>query len=384
MSPEKNDPPLDPSEVTPTPPAPVTEEKPPAPTVVDDAGTRALAEALSSSFRILKFLMVALVLLFFASGIFTVAPNEVVVKLRFGKPVGIGQERLLQPGLHWKLPYPVDEIVRIAVVESRTISSSTGWYYVTPEQDAAGIKPMALPYLRPGVDGYTLTRDGNIVHVKASLSYQVIDPIRFTFDFDNATNLLQNILDNALVYSSTRFTAGEAIYAKKLQFQEMVMERVRAGIEEIDLGASVEPRDVNAAPPLFVEAAFAQVLNSQQQRDIQIQNAYSYARTATNQALGEASVVVQNGITSSNSLVVNISAEADRFRGLRAGYDRNPELLRKRLLSETMERVMTNADFKTFLPSRADGRSRELRLLLNKQIEIPKTKARSSTDAASN
>ena len=53
-----------------------------------DAGSQALAEALHSSFVIVKVLMVLLVLLFLASGFFTVGPQERAIILRFGKAQG--------------------------------------------------------------------------------------------------------------------------------------------------------------------------------------------------------------------------------------------------------------------------------------------------------
>ena len=80
----------------------------------------ALNEALRSSFHIIRVLMVVLLFIFLFSGIFTVNPNEVAIKLRFGKPVGIGSSQLLRPGLHWAFPYPIDEVVRIPVGQSHT------------------------------------------------------------------------------------------------------------------------------------------------------------------------------------------------------------------------------------------------------------------------
>ena len=52
---------------------------------VEDSTTTALADALASSFKIIQGLMVGLVVIFLGSGFFTVEPNEVAVKLRFGK-----------------------------------------------------------------------------------------------------------------------------------------------------------------------------------------------------------------------------------------------------------------------------------------------------------
>ena len=64
----------------------------------DDAGSQALAEALRSSFAIVKVVMVLMVLAFFGSGFFTVGPQEKAIILRFGKPVGEGQKALLGGG----------------------------------------------------------------------------------------------------------------------------------------------------------------------------------------------------------------------------------------------------------------------------------------------
>ena len=103
----------------------------------DDAGSQALAEALRSSFAIVKFVMVALVIVFLASGIFQVGPQEKAVMLRFGKTVGTGQQALLGPGLHWSFPYPIDEVVKIPYREIQKVDSTVGWFYMSPAQKAA-------------------------------------------------------------------------------------------------------------------------------------------------------------------------------------------------------------------------------------------------------
>src|SRR5947207_8524958 len=197
-------------------PADAAAPKPPGapepPRGVEDAGAQALSEALRSSFDIVKFLMAGLVVAFIFSGVFTVKPNQVAVKLRLGKPVGVGAGQLLKPGLHWKLPYPIDDVVYIPVGESHTVTSTAGWYAQSAEEAATGRKPQPKGMLQAGVDGYTLTGDGNIIHARATMSYRISDPISYSFNFTNATNLLQHILDNALAYASARFNADDALY----------------------------------------------------------------------------------------------------------------------------------------------------------------------------
>ena len=91
--------------------------QPAAPELIEDAGSRALSEALRSSFVIVRVLMAALVVLFLASGFFTVGPHEKKIILRFGKPVGEGENALLGPGFHWAFPAPIDEVVSVPVTQ---------------------------------------------------------------------------------------------------------------------------------------------------------------------------------------------------------------------------------------------------------------------------
>src|SRR5882757_5181502 len=135
-----------------------------APVTTEDAGSQALSAALGSSFAIVKVVMVLMVVAFFASGFFTVGPAEKAMILRFGKPVGEGSKALLASGLHWSLPYPIDEVVRIPITEQQNVSSNNGWYLTTPEAELSGTEMPPGPSLNPAVDGYAITADRNIIH----------------------------------------------------------------------------------------------------------------------------------------------------------------------------------------------------------------------------
>ena len=156
---------------------------------VQDAGSQALAEALRSSFVIVKIAMAALVVIIFAAGFFTVNPGEKAVILRFGKPLGDGPKMLLSAGkLYWSFPYPIDEVVRIPISEIQKVTSSVGWYLTTPEMELAGTEPPAGPSLNPAIDGYVLTADRNIIHTRATVSYHIDDPRTAIFNFAAGTN----------------------------------------------------------------------------------------------------------------------------------------------------------------------------------------------------
>ena len=347
------------------PPAKAPVEPPVAIAPVEDVSTQALSEALQSSFHIVRLLMVILVVLFFGSGMFTVEPNEVAVRLRFGKPMGTGADQLLKPGWHWAFPKPIDEVVKIPVGRSHSVTSTVGWYYNPPDMEAKGIEPQGRGSLMPGVDGYILTGDGNIIHVKATLTYRISDPLSYAFNFMTASNVLQNVLDNAIIYAGSQFTADGAIYKDHSGYQELVMNRVNKEIDRLKLGVTVEPREVLAKAPLDVRPAFDEVLNAQQTARTKVSEAEAYAVGQTNRAAADATVIFNEGLSSSNRLVQTVAAEAQSFSDQLPYYMANPALFRQRLVSETMARIMTNAQDKFFVPQRADARPRELRLLLN-------------------
>src|SRR6185369_16563350 len=78
-----------------------SEPNQPAPPSPVDSGSQALAEALRSSFAIVKLVMIVLLAVFLFSGFFTVGPQEKAIILRLGRPLGEGEKALLGAGPHW-------------------------------------------------------------------------------------------------------------------------------------------------------------------------------------------------------------------------------------------------------------------------------------------
>lgn len=335
----------------------------------EDAGARALSEALDSGFKIVKLIILGLVIAFVYSLTFTVQPDEVAVKLRFGKPVGVGEEQILKPGLHWALPYPIDEIVRISIGQSRTVVSSAGWFPTTAEMEALGQTPDPAGSLRPGIDGYVISSDGNVIHARATLKYRLnpVNALNYEFGFVDPTNLLQNILNNAIFFTATRHTAEDAIYKDQITFNEAVRERVASLIQEYQVGISVESIDVQTRPVLAVQDAYDQVLSAQQEARTEVNKAEAYARTTVNGAQGQALTILADGVTRSNQIVRLMASEAKSFSEQLPYFERNPKLFRERLMAETMQNILTNSDDTFYMSKPTDGTDRELRIQLNRE-----------------
>ena len=343
--------------------------QPPPEAPIEDASTQALSEALKSSFVVVRVVMVGLIALFFASGIFTVGPQEVAIKLLFGAPTGVGEAALLKPGLHWSFPYPINEIVKVPKGQVHTVVSSVGWFPITKEQEIAGQEPPAGPSLNPAVDGYTLTADGNIMHVKATLRYYISDPVRYQFEFTSVSNLVQNALNNALHHASVQFTVDKATRQDIAGFKEKLMNRVQQLALAQGLGIEFDPRgsDVIAIPPRQVKAAFDAVLEAENDKRKTINTAEGEANTTLTKAQAEEDGIRNAGLADKTRIEQSAKADAAYFVARLEEFKRNPQLFRERRLTETMANVLANAQEKYFLVERADGTPRELRILLNRE-----------------
>ena len=338
-----------------------------------DSGSQALAEALRSSFAIVKLVMIVLLAVFLFSGFFTVGPQEKAIILRLGRPVGEGDKALLGAGPHWAWPYPIDEVVKVPITEIQKVASTVGWYATTPQQELAGTEPPAGPSLNPAVDGYALTADGNIVHTRATLSYRIEDPIRYVFDFVTASNAVQDAVNNALLRTAAQFKVDDILTRDVIAFQDAVRKRVIQLVEAQKLGIIVEQCSVQSRAPRQLKQAFDNVITAGQNRDKILSEARSYENQTVSRAGADASASVNIAQSDRTLLVEAVAADAARFKGVLAKYEGNPNLFMQQHLVQTMGRVLTNVSEKVYLPDRADGKSRELRLLLNREPPKPKT-----------
>ena len=358
-----------------TPPPPPAN---PNPAVIEESGSRALADALRSSFVIVKVIMVLLVIVFFGSGVFTVPSQERAIVLRFGRPVGVGEKQLLGPGLHFGFPKPIDEVVRIPIGNLLTISSTAGWYQTTPEAEAAKEEPEPGGTLNPATDGYTISADGNIMHVRMRIQYRIIDPLNYALNFKSASNMVQNALDNALFFASSRFTVTQATREDQQAFKEVVVRRFRDLVEQYKLGIKDENViEFKTIPPRQVKQAFEAVSIAEIDRRKARDDAQAYAGRVLSTAQGEASSIINQGQSDAVVLLQQVAAETRYFTNQLANYEANPEVFKARLHADAMSRVMKQTQGKVFtLPQDKTGEPSELRLLLNR----PPLRPRNATE----
>lgn len=267
-----------------------------------------------------------LVIGWLASGIHIVDEGTRGVVTRFGDFV-----RTDEPGPHWHLPYPIEEVQTVNVSQRRTIT--IGYEAVSPDQ--------TRPVLS---EALMLTEDENIVNVQLAVQYEVGDPAQFLFEFRDPEETLKEVTESALreVVGKRNMdyvlTEGRAEVANRTR--ELVEEVMGAYFAGIDVVAVVI-QDVQ--PPEQVQDAFVDAIQAREDRERLINQAEAYRNEVIPQAQGQAAQVLEQAEAYQAEVVNRAEGDASRFSQLVAEYREAPEVTRDRLYLDTMERVLGNS-----------------------------------------
>ena len=399
-----------------------------------DPGYDYLSGALKVSFAVLKVIMVVLVVLFLFSGVTKVDTGERAIVLWFGKISGVGEARILGPGLKLLWPYPIHEIIRIPVEKKVNLAINSFWYYQKPGEEMGDVTSNTYvpPTLNPVTDGYCLVRgekqaqatavsegsDYNILHCKWVLTYQITDPERFykhcyvrdehlqagqnySDVIEQSINpLLENLFTDAVVATMVNYTIEEAMFEKVASVSERVKERLQDKLNVLEMGikvVSVQTRDITW--PRQVSAAFQASLTATQNKQKVISDAKLAAERTLNetagpvaaellaslrdgsfdrkkqeqlweQAAGRAQETIANARGYRTQVVESARADAEYLQRILPEYRKYPKLVIQRVYQDAIEQVLRDAEEKTVIQPAQHGKNTDVRVLINRDPAI--------------
>lgn len=334
-----------------------------------DPGMQALADALQVSFRALRAAMVVLLVLYLASGVFIVRQDERAMVLVFGRLQGTGAERLKEPGLHWTWPRPIGEVVRVRTEQIQSLETTT-FTVPPPAPGQPATPPGGDTPLRPGTDGYSLTGDANLMHSRWALRYRVTDPEWERFRVADVTAVLHRELDRAIQRVAAEYPIDRALRTDLESFRAAVADRLTQQALRLGFGVQIVAVEIlSVAPPRQVADAFSAVIAAEQERSEKISAARAEAARLLNEAQGQAARLRAEAAAYQRRVVSEVSADADYFLRVHAEYEKNPDVVARTLLQDTLRRGLASVQEKFVLPVGTPGQ--QLRLLLNRAPQSP-------------
>lgn len=329
-----------------------------------DPGREALADALRLSFRMLIIAMLLLSGAYLLSGIFIVQEHQRAYVLLVGRIAGTGADRVKGPGLHWTWPKPFAEIIRVPAERIHNMEIDSLWYAEATGGPRAAQTRASSPALRPGIDGYMLTGDANILHARWAVRYVIRDPELYLFDVADAESLLHRELERAAMITAHQRPVDATLRLDIEGYRASVDERLRERMNRLNIGIALHRLDLlSITPPLQVAAAFDSVIEAEQDRSRAVSAARAYAARARNEAQGERSRIVAVAAAQKQRILSEAAADADFFRAVLEEYRRNPDIIASTLWQNRIRSVLSKVDAQYLVTKREEG-VQELRLMI--------------------
>ena len=206
----------------------------------------------------------------------------------------------LQPGIGFSWPAPIGRVEKVDVGVTREFTIPEG-----------------------SDENLILTGDQNVIDLAYTVRWNINDPQLFLFQLADVEETIKEVAESAVRAVVSRTTLNDAIGAGRSAVEQRVQQTMQEVLNDYRAGVTIRGVAINqSAAPDAVNPAFLEVSAAQQQAQSYVNDARAYAVQITARAQGEAAA----------------------FDKVYAQYRAAPEVTRRRMYYETMERILSRVD----------------------------------------
>ena len=248
----------------------------------------------------------AVLVVILLNNFYTVKEAEQAVVLRLGK-----FSHIEMPGLHWKIP-GIDKVTNVDVKIVQSTQSS----------------------------GSMLTEDENVVNVEMKVQYRISDPKAYLYNMVDPDLSLAQATDSALRYVIGHTKMDDVLTNGREKVRQSTRELLESIISQYDMGITIV--DVNFLParaPEQVKAAFDDAIAAQEDEQRFKREAEAYKNEVVPKAEGQAKRILEEAEGYSRKVVAEAEGNVARFEKILPEYQAAPQITKRRIFLETMEKV---------------------------------------------
>jgi membrane protease subunit HflK len=287
------------------------------------------------------FLVIILILviavIWLATGIYTVGPDEQAAVKTFGKFTRIDEQ-----GFHYHWPAPVGHRDVVAVTTTRRLEIG----FRSGSNGAVAQKVQT--------ESLMITGDENIVDVEAVVQYRIINLRDFLYSVDDPGDPDRNISSGRpdgrtlrdVAESAIRQVIGsrnidDVLTTEREQVATDILLKIREIVSDYDTGLEIQTVLLqNVNPPAEVQDAFEDVVRANEERERTINLAQAYEADQLPRAQGQSAQIQQEAEAFKQGRVAEARGEAEGFLALLEGYNTSPDVTRRRLYLEAIEEIL--------------------------------------------
>jgi membrane protease subunit HflK len=264
---------------------------------------------------------------------FRVNPDEQGIVLRFGK-----FDRWEPAGLHFRWPYPIEEVRLPKVTLQRTIEVGAGRSSTSGQNS-----------------GLMLTGDGSVVDVRFVVFWRISpnkDPVtgdtgveQYLFNIAQPETTVREVAESAMREVVGQSNLQPLLTAGRQKTQEDVQKLMQRTLDYYRAGIKIDQVQLKEVdPPEEVIGAFREVAAAAQEKETLIKQAQTYADQMVPRAHGDADRIIAAAQGYRDQTIAEAKGQAARFLKVYDEYKKAPDVTRERLFLEMQEKVLEGTD----------------------------------------
>nr|QLG20435.1 HflK protein [uncultured bacterium] len=268
------------------------------------------------------------------SGMYTVDASQRGVVLQFG-----AFKEITEPGLRWRLPWPI---------ESHSVINLTG--VRTVEVGYRGTDKNKVPQ-----EALMLTDDENIVSVQFAVQYLLKDPKDYLFNNRNPDETVMQAAETAIREIVGKSKMDFVLYEGRDQIAANTQKLIQEILDHYKTGIQIRSVSMQGTqPPEQVQAAFDDAVKAGQDRERAKNEGQAYANDVIPRARGAASRLMEESSGYKQRIIATAEGDAARFKQVLAEYKKAPEVTRSRMYLDTLQQVFSNTT-KVMVDAKGNG-----------------------------
>jgi membrane protease subunit HflK len=292
---------------------------------------------------IVILVLVGLVVLLSVTSFYRIKEGENAVVLTFGEVT----DTKTTAGLYWHLP-----IIQAVKIQSTTEVYTFEFGFNTTR---TGTTTTAAQYITDDAEAIMLTGDNSIVRVEATYQVTVADVEQFFFEVDDPFGTLQYAFET-IIRRNVQNKILDVALTKKAEIETEVLADFKALAEDTyNLGITVKSVKIqNIVVPDEVSDAYRDVQNAINEQTTKLDEGERYENEVVPAAEAKAYKMIQDAEAYKAETIAQAQGEVAVFNAVYEKYILSPEITRKRLFIETIEKIMASADKKYIISEGSD------------------------------
>lgn len=268
----------------------------------------------------------------FYSLTFHVDPDELGVVMRFGKV-----DRQEPPGLHFRMPYPID-VVRLPKVTRQNIIEIG-----MRTEMGTRTGPGRVTYVRE--ESLMLTADENIVDINFVVYWRIQDAQKYLFSIRDPEETVKEVAESAMREIVGQSNIQPILTGARQKTEQAVQTLIQNVLDNYAAGIRIDQVQLQKIdPPTQVIDAFRDVQAAAADKEKLQNEASAYASRIVPEARGDAERILQGAKGFQQQTIAEATGQTARFLKIQEQYQKAPDVTRTRLYLETMERVFAGAN----------------------------------------